>query len=380
MNTMSIFSIIQYILSTATIIVGLINFFRNSDVMGVKMSGLISFFLGLLFILFLYFDYPISIREQSSQLYVLSTLSISIYFTWSLFTSMLPVISMRPAWFNFKNVLAVIHPLIIVLFVTIINRFFVLGHASFVVDSESYENPGRPDLILRVIWFIVTLVYAIWHIYWPFSVMPKAHTRRPTHFLFINQLMLLLALICFVLTVQGEVWIRIYQTVLILITLFSSVSFFWKDAYSVVKKKQLKMSTAEEPEEGHKLSLDIAAKKLRLERASQMLQLFQTNDLLKNPKFSLQDISDMMKLDKSSCQDIILLLGYAGFNEMVVSMRCDRFKQLAHSQIKMGRNPNIREIMSDIGFVSYKNFSNHFSTLNETNPEEYIDWLKSNIK
>lgn len=192
--------------------------------------------------------------------------------------------------------------------------------------------------------------------------------------------MLFIALMCFILTIHGEFWAEIYQTVLILITLFSSISFFWKDAYSIVKKKQLNIATAEEPEDVQKLNLDIAAKQLRLERASHMLQLFKTNDLLRDPKFSLNELAEIMKLDKSTCQNIILLLGYAGFNEMVGSMRCDRFKQLANSQLKKGQNPDIRDIMCDIGFVSYENFSNNFILLNKTSPEQYIDWLKSNFK
>lgn len=378
---MNFFPIIQYILSAATIIVGLINFFRSSDIVAVKISGFISILLGLFFSLVLFFQFPLAIREHSSNLYVLSTLSINVFFIWSLFSGMLPIISMQPTWFNFKNVFRSIHPLLIILFITCINKYFVLEETTFMnISSQSIENTNKPDFIIRIIWFFATITYSIWHIYRPFSFIPKTHTRKPTRFLYYHQILLLFALISFVLTVKGGVWTNIYQTTLILVTLTSSVSFFWKDAFSVVRKKQLSLNTADEPEDVHLLNLDIAAKQLRLERASQMLELFKTKDLLSNPKFSLQELSDLMKLDKSTTQDIILLLGYAGFLEMVNNLRCDKFKQMANNQLKQGHQPNIMDIMYKVGFVSYESFSKLFTNLNESSPEQYVELLKAHIK
>lgn len=211
-------------------------------------------------------------------------------------------------------------------------------------------------------------------------MLPKAKARRPTHWLYINQFLLLIALIFFVLTLNGGVWVYLYQTLLMLITLFSSLSFFWKDAYSVVKKKQLSLSTADEAEEVESLNIDIAEKQLRLERAAKMLELFKTNELLQDPDFTLQQLSDLLKLDKGTTQDVILLLGYAGFNEMIGNIRCDKFKQIAHAQIQNNQTPRIRPIMEEIGLSSYERFAKLFKSLNDSSPEQYIEWLQSHKK
>lgn len=376
---MDTFTLVQYILSIATFIVGLINFFRSSDGIGLKISGLISMGLGVCFFLLLYFDYPVIIQAESSQLHVLSTLSISVYFAWSLFTAMLAIVSIRPTWFNLKNIILSLHPILIVSFIAIINCVFIAGQNTQDQTSDVLVR-HRPEIVLRYIWFLIALVYGIWHIYWPFLMLPKIHNRRPTRFLYFNQLLLVIGLIAFLMAIFGNIWSQLYQTTLVTITLLSSISFFWKDAFSIVNTKQLNIKTADEAEGIVNLNMDISEKQLRLERAAKMLELFKTNELLQNQDFSWQDLADIMKLDKSTTQDIIQLLGYAGFNEMIVNIKCDRFKEIAHAQINRGETPKMLEITFEVGFLSFDRFAKVFKNLNDYSPEQYIERLKSNPK